>query len=54
MPEWRTLTQELEELERSNPEVKAAADNYDRTVRRILRAAERAKTLAESNTRRVG
>jgi hypothetical protein len=38
---WRTLSDELAELERTNPEVRRAAENYDRTVRRILRRGDR-------------
>lgn len=34
--DWSTLTEALEELERTNPEVRRARENYDRTVARIL------------------
>lgn len=33
----KTLTEALEELERTDPAVKAAAESYDRTVARITR-----------------
>lgn len=33
---WRTLTDELEELERTDPRVRAAAEKLDRTVKDIL------------------
>lgn len=36
MGEWRTLSEELTELERTNPEVRAAARRYEITVSRIL------------------
>lgn len=35
MTEWRTLTEELEELERTDPEVAAAAAAYDRMSWRV-------------------
>ena len=42
----KTLTEELSELERTDPAVKRAADNYDMTVRRILR--KRTPTRSET------
>jgi hypothetical protein len=33
----RTLTEELEELERTDPEVRAAAESLDRAVEHLLR-----------------
>jgi hypothetical protein len=38
---WRTLSDELAELERTDPAVKAAAENYNRVVRKILARAAR-------------
>lgn len=45
---FRTLTQELAELERSTPEVAAAAEQYDRVVWRLnMRARVQARHLFE-------
>jgi hypothetical protein len=51
---WRTLSDELAELERTNPEVKEAAENYDRTVRQILRRARAEREATEVSTARDG
>lgn len=34
---WRTLTETLAELERTDPAVKAAAESYDRMVEHLTR-----------------
>lgn len=38
--EWAELEAELAELERTDPEVRRAKEDYDRTVADILRRAE--------------
>lgn len=43
----QTLAEELAELERTDPAVKRAADNYDLTVRRILRRARAKPALVD-------
>lgn len=42
---YQTLSQRLDELERTDPAVKAAADRYDFVVWRMNRKAERRRKL---------
>lgn len=44
---YRTLREELAELERTDPAVKVAAERYDFEVWRILRKAERRAARAD-------
>lgn len=46
--QWKTLSQELEELERTNPDVRRAAENYDRVVAEILAERTTRDTPEES------
>ena len=47
MPEWRTLTEELEELERTDPEVARAAAACRRTCWRVLTGRHKNRRLSD-------
>lgn len=50
MSEWRTLTEELAELERTDPAVRAAAESLDRAVDSVLARRDVARTRFRKST----